>query len=358
MHATDVDWSMGSAAARLADWDTALQLGRRVAGPGISVPAVQRARMREDFAELVPHGRTLITAAHRHERRGVPVARVGHGAQRMDPREPQRACNDCSSRSPSGCSPRSRAAPRSRRKAHGRAGRRAVRLRRRGACSASTTCSCRPTTKGCSTSSGRTSPRWSAGSRCRPATSGCGSRSTRSPTGCSSAPLRGCGPTCAGWSTPTWAACRSTAGSSSRSCAAPWTRRARAPTRAWGASSCCSPPSSASSSPGCRALMSLLEGHASYVMNEVAREHVADVDRMRRALAERRKGSGVERSVQKAIGFEQKVQQYDRGERVRARGDRAGRHGRLQPGLAARPSTCPRSTRSATPAAWVERVAG
>ena len=40
MSATEVDWSMGSAAARLADWDTALQLGRRVAGPGISVPAV------------------------------------------------------------------------------------------------------------------------------------------------------------------------------------------------------------------------------------------------------------------------------------------------------------------------------
>ena len=34
-----------------------------------------------------------------------------------------------------------------------------------------------------------------------------------------------------------------------------------------------------------QALMSLLEGHASYVMNEVARDHVADVDRMRRALA-------------------------------------------------------------------------
>ena len=53
--------------------------------------------------------------------------------------------------------------------------------------------------------------------------------------------------------------------------------------------------------------MSLLEGHASYVMNEVAREHVTDVDRMRRALAARRKCSGVERSVQRAIGFEQKI---------------------------------------------------
>jgi coenzyme F420 biosynthesis associated uncharacterized protein len=68
-----------------------------------------------------------------------------------------------------------------------------------------------------------------------------------------------------------------------------------------------------------QALMSLLEGHASYVMNEVAREHVADVDRMRRALSMRRRASAVERTFQKAIGFEQKIRQYDTGERfVRA----------------------------------------
>ena len=51
---------MGSSAARLADWDTALDIGRRVAGPGVAVPAVQRARLREDLAELVPHAETLI----------------------------------------------------------------------------------------------------------------------------------------------------------------------------------------------------------------------------------------------------------------------------------------------------------
>ena len=53
---------MGSPSARLADWGTALQVGRRVAGPGIPVPAVERARMREDFAELVPHAEDLIKA--------------------------------------------------------------------------------------------------------------------------------------------------------------------------------------------------------------------------------------------------------------------------------------------------------
>jgi len=61
MDATQVDWSMGSQAARLADWDAALAIGRRVAGPGVSVPASERARMREDFAELTPFAERRIT---------------------------------------------------------------------------------------------------------------------------------------------------------------------------------------------------------------------------------------------------------------------------------------------------------
>jgi len=74
-----------------------------------------------------------------------------------------------------------------------------------------------------------------------------------------------------------------------------------------------------------QALMSLLEGHASFVMNEVARDHVDDVDRMRRALSARRRASNVERGFQRAIGFEQKIRQYDTGERfVRALVERAG----------------------------------
>jgi coenzyme F420 biosynthesis associated uncharacterized protein len=68
-----------------------------------------------------------------------------------------------------------------------------------------------------------------------------------------------------------------------------------------------------------QALMSLLEGHASFVMNEVARGRVRDLERMRRSLKERRQAGGVEKAVQRAIGFETKVMQYDAGERfVRA----------------------------------------
>jgi coenzyme F420 biosynthesis associated uncharacterized protein len=104
-------------------------------------------------------------------------------------------------------------------------------------------------------------------------------------------------------------------------------------------------------------LMSLLEGHASYVMNEVSREHVADVERMRRALAARRKGSGVERSVQRAIGFEQKIQQYDRGEVfVREVIARAGMDGFNR--VWAAPEHLPTLDEIGAPATWIERVGG
>ena len=59
MEAT-IDWSMGSRAAALIDWGTVSQTGRRVAGSGPPTPAVERAQMREDLAEVVPYAQTLI----------------------------------------------------------------------------------------------------------------------------------------------------------------------------------------------------------------------------------------------------------------------------------------------------------
>jgi coenzyme F420 biosynthesis associated uncharacterized protein len=64
-----------------------------------------------------------------------------------------------------------------------------------------------------------------------------------------------------------------------------------------------------------QSLMSLLEGHASYVMNRVAGGVVDDLPRLQAALARRRAVGGWERRVQRAIGFDQKVAQYDSGER-------------------------------------------
>jgi coenzyme F420 biosynthesis associated uncharacterized protein len=77
-----------------------------------------------------------------------------------------------------------------------------------------------------------------------------------------------------------------------------------------------------------QALMSLLEGHANYVMDLVGAEKVPGADRMRNGLHDRRKSSGIERSFQRLIGFESKVRQYDVGERfVAAIIERAGMDG-------------------------------
>jgi putative hydrolase len=63
-----------------------------------------------------------------------------------------------------------------------------------------------------------------------------------------------------------------------------------------------------------QAMMSLLEGHGNYVMDEVSRGRVKHADAFRRTLHARRNKAGVERAFQKAIGFDVKVRQYAQGE--------------------------------------------
>jgi coenzyme F420 biosynthesis associated uncharacterized protein len=104
-----------------------------------------------------------------------------------------------------------------------------------------------------------------------------------------------------------------------------------------------------------QAMMALLEGHASYVMNEVAKDHVRDLARLRRALSARRSVKGLEKGVQRAIGFDQKVAQYDAGERfVRAVVARAG-HEALNL-VWTSPEHLPTREEIAEPARWVARV--
>jgi coenzyme F420 biosynthesis associated uncharacterized protein len=106
-----------------------------------------------------------------------------------------------------------------------------------------------------------------------------------------------------------------------------------------------------------QAMMALLEGHASFVMNRVAAGRVQDLPRMRRALRERRRAGGMERGFQRAIGFETKIAQYDTGERfVRGIVDDAGmeRFNRIWE----REEHLPTPEEIADPARWVGRVAG
>jgi coenzyme F420 biosynthesis associated uncharacterized protein len=63
-----------------------------------------------------------------------------------------------------------------------------------------------------------------------------------------------------------------------------------------------------------QALMSLLEGHGNSVMNQLGKEHVAGQARMARVLQARRQSGGLSAVVQKLVGLESKMRQYEVGE--------------------------------------------
>jgi coenzyme F420 biosynthesis associated uncharacterized protein len=62
-------------------------------------------------------------------------------------------------------------------------------------------------------------------------------------------------------------------------------------------------------------LMSLLEGHGDITMNRAAAEAIPSADRFARTLRQRRNATGIARHVQKLIGLEAKLIQYEQGER-------------------------------------------
>lgn len=106
-----------------------------------------------------------------------------------------------------------------------------------------------------------------------------------------------------------------------------------------------------------QAMMSVLEGHASYVMNEVAKDHVRDLPELRRALAARRRANAPERALQRAIGFDRKVAQYDAGERfIREIAARAGMDGVNL--VWEESGNLPSTDEVVDPASWLARVGG
>jgi coenzyme F420 biosynthesis associated uncharacterized protein len=106
-----------------------------------------------------------------------------------------------------------------------------------------------------------------------------------------------------------------------------------------------------------QALMSLLEGHGNFVMNELGRAHVQGVDRMERVLQARRNTRGIGGQLQKMMGIEMKLRQYALGEsfvnKVVERG-----------GLAAvdaawtSPESLPTLAELHDPELWLARMAG
>ncbi|HKB27522.1 MAG TPA: zinc-dependent metalloprotease [Candidatus Limnocylindrales bacterium] len=105
-----------------------------------------------------------------------------------------------------------------------------------------------------------------------------------------------------------------------------------------------------------QAVMSLLEGFSDYVMDEVGRGLVPDVERISARFHERRQQrTGFERAVLRLTGMDLKMEQYERGEKfVRAVAEARGRTAlaRIWKG----PETLPTAIEIGEPNAWIRRV--
>lgn len=356
MDAARVDWSMGSAAARLADWDTALQVGRKVSGPGPGVPAVERARMREDFAELVPHAEDLIKAFSGMEVSGFRsrawvmarsewIRQNLNGVQRLLEPLAERVMAEQKHRAEY----KRKAMGAQAGALFGYVGRRVL---------GQYDVFLPPDDDGLLYFVGPNVAEVERQFRLPP-------RDFRL------------------WISIHEVTHRVQFG------AAPWLKshlaglvdrylgsisfdsremfdqlkraaeeaRAGADVRGVGGIFLLLTPDQRELFVQMQGMMSLLEGHASFVMNEVARDHVNDVDRMRRSLAARRRSNAAGRTLQKAIGFDQKIKQYDSGERfVR---DVVARAGMETFNLVWRsPEDLPSVEEIADPSRWLARVEG
>jgi len=107
-----------------------------------------------------------------------------------------------------------------------------------------------------------------------------------------------------------------------------------------------------------QAVMSLLEGFSDYVMDEVGRDLVPDVERISARFHERRTNrTPFERAVLRLTGMDLKLEQYKKGEQfvraiARLRGPAALAH------LWEGPHTLPRADEIEAPERWVARVLG
>jgi coenzyme F420 biosynthesis associated uncharacterized protein len=106
------------------------------------------------------------------------------------------------------------------------------------------------------------------------------------------------------------------------------------------------------------AVMSLLEGHADVVMDDVGPQVVPTVSTIRERFSKRRAGRGaVDQVLRRLLGLDAKARQYADGARfVRGVMERVGTDGFNQ--VWQSPETLPRPAEIADPVAWVRRVHG
>ena len=109
---------------------------------------------------------------------------------------------------------------------------------------------------------------------------------------------------------------------------------------------------------GLTAVMSLLEGHADVVMDDVGPAHIPTVAHIRARFSERRKGGGTpDRLLRRLLGLEAKMRQYrDGAVFVRGVQDKVGVEGFNA--IWTSPDTLPLAREIEEPEAWVRRVHG
>ena len=105
-----------------------------------------------------------------------------------------------------------------------------------------------------------------------------------------------------------------------------------------------------------QAVMSLLEGFSDYIMDEVGRDLVPDVERISLRFHERRtKRTPFERAILRITGMDLKLEQYRTGEAfVRSIADARGRDALRH--LWDGPESLPRDGEIAVPERWMARV--
>ncbi|HET9518533.1 MAG TPA: zinc-dependent metalloprotease [Actinoplanes sp.] len=106
------------------------------------------------------------------------------------------------------------------------------------------------------------------------------------------------------------------------------------------------------------ALMTLLEGHAEFVMDGVGPEVIPTVDTIRERFNQRRAhGNPVEKAIRRILGVEAKMRQYAEGRSfVHGVVERVGMAGFNK--VFSSPLTLPRLDELSNPDAWVDRVHG
>ena len=106
-----------------------------------------------------------------------------------------------------------------------------------------------------------------------------------------------------------------------------------------------------------QAVMSLLEGFSDYVMDEVGRDLVPDVDRISERFHARReqRKSGFERAIMRLTGMDMKLEQYKKGERFVAAIAAAGGRPALER-LWSGPEALPLDGEIEAPTRWLDRV--